>query len=372
MSAMDDGAAGATGATGAAGTTEPTGVRRTPLQAREERILMKHGAGGRAMRLLIEETLAAGFTDMPVDGIGLSAFDDGAALRIGDEWLVVTTDSHVVQPAFFPGGDIGRLAVAGTVNDLAMMGATEPLGLTCAVILEEGYPRAELERVHRSMVETAREAGVPIVTGDTKVMGRGELDGIVLNTTGVALTRQVVRDAGLRPGDRIILTGTIGDHGIALMAARRGFGLDAELTSDVAPLNGLVRAALAAAPGAITAMKDPTRGGVASALHEMAQKAGVGILLREETVPVRGVVRATAEILGLDPFHIANEGKAVLGVAPDAVEVVLAALQAHPLGREAAVVGECTLERAGQVVLDTGFGRRLLAEPEGEPLPRIC
>ncbi len=360
---------GATGATGAAGAT---GVRPTPLQAREDRILLKHGAGGRAMRRLIEQTLAAGFTDMPVDGIGLSAFDDGAALRVGDQWLVVTTDSHVVQPAFFPGGDIGRLSVAGTVNDLAMMGATEPLGLTCAVILEEGYPRAELERVHRAMVETAREAGVAIVTGDTKVMGRGELDGIVLNTTGVALTRYVVRDAGLRPGDRIIVTGTIGDHGIALMAARRGFGLEAELLSDVAPLNSLVRAALAAAPDAITAMKDPTRGGVASALHEMAQKAGVGILLREEAVPVRDVVRATAEILGLDPFHIANEGKAVLGVTAEAADAVLAALRAHPLGRDAAIVGECIPEHARQVVLDTGFGRRLLAEPEGEPLPRIC
>ncbi len=349
-----------------------TAFRQTTLQPHEDRILMKHGAGGRAMRRLIEETLAAGFADMPVDGIGLAAFDDGAAIRVGDQWLVVTTDSHVVQPAFFPGGDIGRLSVAGTVNDLAMMGATEPLGLTCAVILEEGYPRAELERVHRSMLETAREAGTPIVTGDTKVMGRGELDGIVLNTTGVGLTREVVRDAGLRPGDRIILTGTIGDHGIALMAARRGFGLDADLRSDVAPLNGLVRAAMRAAPGAITAMKDPTRGGVASALHEMAQKSGVGVLVREELVPVRAVVRATAEILGLDPFHIANEGKAVLGVAPEAAETVLAALRAHPLGRDAAIVGECTTEHPRQLVLDTGFGRRLLAEPEGEPLPRIC
>ncbi len=353
-------------------STRETAVRHTTLQAHEDRILMKHGAGGRAMRRLIEETLAAGFADFEVDGIGLAAFDDGAALRVGDQWLVITTDSHVVQPAFFPGGDIGRLSVAGTVNDLAMMGATEPLGLTCAVILEEGYARAELERVHRSMLETAREAGAPIVTGDTKVMGRGEIDGIVLNTTGVGLTRTVVRDAGLRPGDKIIVTGTIGDHGIALMAARRGFGLDADLRSDVAPLNGLVRAAMQAAPGAITAMKDPTRGGVASALHEMAQKSGVGVLVREDLVPVRDVVRATAEILGLDPFHIANEGKAVLGVAPEAADTVLAALRAHPLGREAAIVGECTTEHPRQLVLDTGFGRRLLAEPEGEPLPRIC
>ena len=271
-------------------------VRHTTLQAQEDRVLMKHGAGGRAMRRLIEETLAAGFADMEVDGVGLAAFDDGAALRLGDQWLVVTTDSHVVQPAFFPGGDIGRLSVAGTVNDLAMMGATEPLGLTCAVILEEGYPRVDLERVHASMLETAREAGVAIITGDTKVMGRGEIDGIVLNTTGVGLTRTVVRDAGLRVGDRIIVTGTIGDHGIALMAARRGFGLDADLRSDVAPLNSLIRSAMAAAPGGITAMKDPTRGGMASALHEMAQKSGVGVLIEEALVPISDVVRATAEL----------------------------------------------------------------------------
>ncbi len=349
-----------------------TAIRHTTMQPHEDRILMKHGAGGRAMRRLIEETLAAGFAELEVDGVGLAAFDDGAALRVGDQWLIVTTDSHVVQPVFFPGGDIGRLSIAGTVNDLAMMGATEPLGLTCAVILEEGYPRSELERVHQSMLAAAREAGAPIVTGDTKVMGRGEVDGIVLNTTGVGLTRTVVRDAGLRPGDRIILTGTIGDHGIALMAARRGFGLDADLRSDVAPLNGLVRAAMQAVPGAITAMKDPTRGGVASALHEMAQKSGVGVLVQEDLVPVRDVVRATAEILGLDPFHIANEGKAVLGVAPEAADAVLAALRAHPLGQDAAIVGECTTEHPRQLVLDTGFGRRLLAEPEGEPLPRIC
>ncbi len=176
----------------------------------EQRITLKHGAGGKAMRRLIEETLARGYADMPVDGFGLAAMDDGAALRVGDRWLIVTTDSHVVHPIVFPGGDIGRLAVAGTVNDLAMMGATEPLALTCAVIIEDGFPRAELERIQLSMLETCREAGAPIVTGDTKVMGRGEVDGIVINTTGVALTDAVVRDNALRPGDRIIVTGTIG------------------------------------------------------------------------------------------------------------------------------------------------------------------
>ncbi len=339
-----------------------------------ELVTLRHGAGGRAMRLLIEETLAAGFAEMPVDGIGLAAMDDGAALRLGDGWLVVTTDSHVVQPIFFPGGDIGRLAIAGTVNDLAMMGATDPLGLTSAIIVEEGFRRADLERIQRSMQETCREAGVTIVTGDTKVMGRGELDGIVINTTGVAVASAVVPDAGLKAGDRIILTGSIGDHGIALMAKRHELAFEAELRSDVAPINGLVRAALAAGRGRVTAMKDPTRGGVASALHEMAEKSGVGIVIEEPRVPVTPVVRSAAEMLGLDPFHIANEGKAILGVrgGAAAVEAVLAALRTHPLGRDAAVVGECIADHVGMVILDTGLGRRLMTEPEGEPLPRIC
>lgn len=338
----------------------------------DERITLKYGAGGRAMRSLIRDVLTDGLLDAPVDGIGLAAFDDGAALRVGDRWLVVTTDSHVVQPPFFPGGDIGRLAVAGTVNDLAMMGATEVLGLTCAVILEEGYARAELERVQRSLRETCREAGATIVTGDTKVMGRGELDGIVINTTGFALCERPVSDAGLAPGDRILLTGTIADHGFAVLSVRRKLELEGDLRSDVAPLNGLVRAALAAGGAAIVAMKDPTRGGVASALHEMADKSGVGIVLFEASVPLRPEVRAAAEITGIDPLVVANEGKALLGVRPEAAERVLAALRAHPLGRDAAIVGTCIAERPGNVILDTGFGRRLLAEPEGEPLPRIC
>jgi hydrogenase expression/formation protein HypE len=344
----------------------------TVLAGRQELITLRQGAGGRAMRLLIEETLVAGLAPSPLAEIGLAAMDDGAAFRVGDQWLVLTTDSHVVHPVFFPGGDIGRLAIAGTVNDLAMMGATEPLGLTSAVIIEEGFRRADLERIQASMRDTCIEAGAAIVTGDTKVMGRGELDGIVINTTGVALTRTLVSDAGLRPGDRIILTGSIGDHGIALMARRHDLRFDGDLRSDVAPINGLIRAALAAAGDGIHALKDPTRGGAASALHEMAAKGGVGLVIHEPMVPVSPLVRAAAEMLGIDPFHIANEGKAVMGVRPDLADRVLAALRAHPLGAEAAIVGECIAEHQGRVVLDTGLGRRIMAEPDGEPFPRIC
>jgi len=343
---------------------------RAPL---DDKILMKHGAGGRAMRALIEQVFIQGFNgDGRFDGIGLSAMDDGAAIRVGDRWLVITTDSHVIHPRVFPGGDIGRLAIAGTVNDLAMMGATEVLGLTCAIILEEGFARRELEHIHQSIRATCLEAGATVVTGDTKVMGKGEVDGIVLNTTGVAFTDAVVTDCGLRVGDRLIVTGTMGDHGLAVMATRHGLELEGDLRSDVAPINGLIRAALAAGAGDVVAMKDPTRGGLASALHEMAEKSGVGVVLNELDVPVTAQVRAAGELLGIDPLHVANEGKAVLGVRVEAADRVLAALRAHPLGRDAAVVGTAIAERVGGVILDTGFGRRLLAEPEGDPLPRIC
>jgi hydrogenase expression/formation protein HypE len=334
------------------------------------RIALKHGAGGRAMRALVREVFLP--LGGPVDGIGLAALDDGAAIRAGERWIVLTTDSHVVQPIFFPGGDIGRLAVCGTVNDLAMMGATEPLGLTCAVILEDGFPRADLERIRDSMAAACAEAGTTVVTGDTKVMGKGELDGIVVNTAGVALADRVVTDAGLAPGDRIIVTGTIGDHGMAIVTRRRDLGIEGDLRSDVAPVNGLVRAALAAGGDDVVAMKDPTRGGVASALHELAAKAGVGIVVEEAAIPVRAEVRAAGELLGIDPLVVANEGKALVGVRARSAGAVLAAIRSHPLGRDAAVIGAAVAERPGSLVLETGFGRRLVAELEGEPLPRIC
>jgi hydrogenase expression/formation protein HypE len=345
------------------------------LPVTDERIMLKHGAGGRAMRRLIQEAFLDAFQTEPplVAGvIGLSALDDGAAVRIGDRWLVLTTDSHVIQPPFFPGGDIGRLAVCGTVNDLAMMGATEVLGLTCSVIIEEGFPRRDLERILASMRQACREASATVLTGDTKVMGKGEVDGILINTTGIALTSHVITDHGLSPGDRIIVTGTLGDHGMAVMATRHGLGLEATLSSDVAPINGLIRAVLDVDPDAITAMKDPTRGGAAGVLHEMAEKAGVGIVIDESAVPVRRETRGVSELVGIDPLLVANEGKAVMAVRAAAADRVLAALRAHPLGADAATIGICTIGHPGMVVLDTGFGRRLLTEPEGELLPRIC
>ncbi len=338
----------------------------------EDRITLKYGTGGGAMRALIEQIFAEGMGEVGADGIGLAAMDDGAAIRIGEQYLVIATDSHVVQPIEFPGGDIGRLAVSGTVNDLAMMGATRPLALTCAAIIEDGFARDILKRIWASIRATCEEAGTTVVTGDTKIMGHGELDGLVINTTGVALTSRIISDAGLKPGDKILVTGTMGDHGLAIMATRNELALETTLESDVAPVHTLVERALQVGGDAVVALKDPTRGGLSSALHEMADKSKVGIIVDETAVPLRDEVRAVGELLGIDPLVSANEGKAVLGLRPEAAPAVLDAVRSHPLGRNAAIVGECVPERPGFVVLDTGFGSRLLAEAEGELLPRIC
>jgi hydrogenase expression/formation protein HypE len=253
-----------------------------------------------------------------------------------------------------------------------MMGATEPLALTCAAIIEDGFPRDTLKRIWESIRSACEEAGTTIVTGDTKVMGHGELDGLVLNTTGVALTKRLVSDAGLRPGDKILVTGTMGDHGLAIMATRNELALETSLESDVAPVNTLVRHALDVGGEGVVALKDPTRGGLSSALHEMAEKSGVGIIIEETSIPLRDEVRSVGELLGIDPLVSANEGKAVFGLRPEQAEAVLDAVRSHPLGRSAAIIGECVAERPGFVILDTGFGSRLLAEAEGELLPRIC
>ncbi len=268
--------------------------------------------------------------------------------------------------------------MCGTVNDLAMMGATEVLGLSLCVMIEAGTAEAPLLEIQSSIEQACREADTRVLCGDTKVMGRGELDGIVLSSSAIGFVpagAAPVRDSGLAPGDEILLTGTLGDHGMAVMARRHELDTgpsDAPLRSDVAPLNGLVAAALAAGGEAIVAMKDPTRGGVASALHEMAAKSGVGIVLDEAQLPVSASVRAACELLGIDPLHVANEGKALLGVRRGRADAVLAALHAHPLGKHARRIGLCSEEHRGSVILDTGFGRRLVTEAEGELLPRIC
>jgi hydrogenase expression/formation protein HypE len=342
------------------------------------RIELRHGAGGPAMRTLVSSIFARGApSELPEGGIGLGALDDGAALRVGDRWLVFTTDGHVVDPPFFPGGDIGRLAVCGAVNDLAMMGATEVLGLSLCVMVEEGQACEIIERIQGSIEAACGEAATRVLCGDTKVLGRGELDGIVLSSAAIGFVRAggaPVRDCTLRPGDEVLVSGSLGDHGIAVMAKRHDLavGADEELRSDVAPLNGLIESALVAGGDGVVALKDPTRGGVASALAEMAGKSGVGVVLEESHLPVRPAVRAACELLGVDPLQVANEGKALLGVRPACSDAVLAALHAHPLGKQARRVGRCVAEHSGSVILDTGFGRRLVSEAEGELLPRIC
>ena len=335
-------------------------------------VTLAHGAGGRSMRGLIGDLFASAFDPSPHADVGLAALDDGAVLRVGTHRLVVTTDAHVVSPAFFPGGDIGRLAICGTVNDLAVMGATKPLGIASAIVIEEGFPLADLARIRTSMVDACREAQTTVVTGDTKVMGRGELDGIVITTTGFGIAERAVTDCGLRPGNAIVVTGFIGDHGFAVMAQRHKLAFDTPPLSDVAPINHLIARVLGLNPSDVTAMKDPTRGGVASALHEMAEKSGVGIVLDELALPITPAARAVSELLGIDPLYVANEGKAVIGVTAEAARAVLELLRGTPGGRDAAVIGRCVADHPGRVVVDTGLGRRLLAEPEGELLPRIC
>jgi hydrogenase expression/formation protein HypE len=329
----------------------------------DEVVRLAHGAGGPAMRDLVRRVFLAGA------GGEAARMDDGAAIPFGDRWLVVSCDAHVVQPRTFPGGDLGRLAVCGTVNDLAVMGATEVLGLTTTFVVEEGFPIAELAAIRASMVAAAAEAQAPLLAGDLKAMRRGEVDGVVTSSSGVGVADRPIRSDGLRPGDALVVSGPVGDHGLTVLAARHALGLRGDLRSDVAPLNGLVAAALRA--GGVRAMKDATRGGLAAALVELATASGAGVVLEEARVPVSAAARAAAELLGVDPLVVANEGKVVLGVAPASVDAVLAALRAHRYGAGAAVVGR-VVAGPPEVVLDTGFGTRRLREPDAELLPRIC
>jgi len=337
----------------------------------EERVTSLHGAGGEVMGRLLAERVLPRFAHRSAGRIGLSALDDGGtvALPRGAE-LVVTTDSHVVKPVFFPGGDIGRLAAAGTINDLAVMGA-RPLALTFAAIIEEGFPIADLERILDSFATVLDEVDSAVACGDTKVMPPGEIDGIALNTTGLGAADRAISDAEARPGDRILVTGTIGDHGMALLAAREEFHLETTIESDVAAIWPMIETALRT--GGVHAMKDPTRGGLAAALNEMARKSGFSLEIRESTIPIREDVGGLAEILGISPLEVANEGKAIVVVDPSHADAILGALKCHPLGRNAAIVGTVTEEYPGRVVLATEVGgRRFLDMPLGDPVPRIC
>jgi hydrogenase expression/formation protein HypE len=340
-------------------------------------ILLAHGSGGKLSHDLVEGLFLRHFHNPT-----LLQLDDAAVLNLPDASspallprLAFSTDSYVVSPLFFPGGDIGKLAVCGTVNDVSMSGA-RPLWLSAGFIVEEGLPLAELERIVASMAATAKGAGVQIVAGDTKVVDRGSADKVFINTAGVGVVPPAVHIAGDRaqPGDTVILSGTIGDHGMTIMTQREGLRFDSPLESDCAPLNRLVAALLAALPiGAVHCLRDPTRGGLATALNELAARSGVGIEIDETAVPVREAVRGACELLGLDPLYVANEGKLVTIVAPEAADAALAVLQAHEHGRQAAIIGQATSAHPGRVALRTALGaRRIVGMLAGEQLPRIC
>jgi hydrogenase expression/formation protein HypE len=333
------------------------------------KIRLAEGGGGSATARLIQEVFWSRFRHSE-----LLKGNDAAALEFPGGRLAVTTDSFVVTPWRFPGGDIGKLAVCGTVNDLTMLGA-ESLGITTAFIIEEGFDLDDLGTIVQSMADTANIAGVPIVAGDTKVVGRGAADNIFITTTGVGAIPAGIELGGekARPGDRILVTGPVGDHGAAVLLARGELGLSGELISDVAPLNRLLLPLLAGFPAKIRVLRDPTRGGLATTLNEIAGQSQVSIRLNEVTIPVRPAVRGLCDLLGLDPFYLACEGRAIIIAAPEAAETVLAILQKEPQGQEAASIGEILAEHPGMVSIITGGGgERILPLGSGEMLPRIC
>ena len=343
-------------------------ARRRRPKVREERITMSHGAGGKATRTLVEAVFLDAFTNPLLDPL-----EDSAQLHVNGGRVALTTDSYVVSPLFFPGGDIGDLAVNGTVNDLAVSGAT-PLYLSAGFILEEGFPVAQLQEIVASMQAAAQVAGVQVVTGDTKVVQRGKADGCYINTAGVGIVEHDMSlgVANAQPGDAVIVSGPIGDHGVTIMLARGELDIEADITSDTAALNGLIADLLAAAPG-VRALRDATRGGVATILNEVATAAGVGVLVNEDAIPVRTAVRGASELLGIDPMYVACEGRLVAVVDGGEADKALAALRSHPLGADAAIIGQITADPPGLVLLNTAFGgTRIVDLLVGDPLPRIC
>jgi hydrogenase expression/formation protein HypE len=355
------------------------------MTEKKDAITMLHGAGGTVMHDLVKNYVVKYFGGLGNAEVPLEAMDDAAVVCD----VVFKSDSHAVKPIFYPGGDIGRLAISGTVNDIACLGA-EPYALACGLLLEEGLALSDLERILASMRQTCIEANVGIVTGDTKVVEKGSLGGCVMNVSGIGRRTEalesnlkVVRqhrrdfatrwilDSNLSVGDKVILSGTIGDHGLAVLSAQQGLTFGSEIKSDVKPLNRMVQRMLGEV-GGVVAMKDPTRGGLADALNEFSEKSKVGILIHEDKVPVRNDVRAACEMLGLDPFEVGNEGKIIIGTVPAKAEQVLKFLKTTEEGKDAEIIGEATKEFAGVAMQTAVGGKRIIARPVGDPVPRIC
>lgn len=348
-----------------------------------EKIKLAQGAGGELMDKLIKDKILKYFVIKDTSEVSLSMLDDAAVI----EDIVFSTDSHTVQPIIFPGGDIGSLAVSGTVNDIAVMGAN-PLALSTGFIIEEGFPIETFEKIVMSMGQCSEDAGVPIITGDTKVVEKGAIQEFMINTSGIGTRskfldsniKEVKRhrpfnqrwllDSNLKKGDKIILSGNIGEHGIALISFREGYGFETKVKSDVAPINVLMEKALLL--GGIVSAKDPTRGGLANTVNEFSEKSHIGIILDEERIPIPNGVRSACDMLGIDPLEIGNEGKVVFGVVKEKAEDVLSILKKHPLGKNAAIVGKVTDKVRGVVLQTTVGGRRILRKPLGDPVPRIC
>jgi hydrogenase expression/formation protein HypE len=338
------------------------------VKLRDDVITLAHGAGGKATRALVEGLFLEEFGNPALDPLG-----DAALVDVHGRRLAFTTDSYVVKPVFFPGGSIGDLAVNGTVNDLAVSGAA-PLWLSAGFVIEEGFPVADLRRVAADMAHAAAAAGVAVATGDTKVVERGNADGLYVNTAGIGVVALGVdlRGTRVRPGDRVLVSGTLGDHGMAVMIARGDLKLEADIRSDTAPLNELA-AALLELVEELRWMRDPTRGGLATALNELAREARVAVVLDECALPLRPPVVGACEILGIDPLYVANEGKLIAIVSAEAADHALASLRMQPLGEDAALVGTIHAEPSGLVLLDTALGgRRIVDTLVGDPLPRIC
>ncbi len=351
---------------------------------KKEKITMLHGAGGTVMHDLVKNYIVKAFGGIGNAEVPLEAMDDAAV--VGD--IVFKSDSHAVKPIFFPGGDIGHIAISGTVNDIACLGA-QPFALACGLILEEGMPFSDLEQILCSMRETCLKANVGIVTGDTKVVEKGSLGGCVMNVSGIGkrtaaldsnlevvkkyrnLTQRWLLDSNLTVGDKIILLGTIGDHGLAVLSAQQGLAFGSEIESDVKPLNLIIQSLLEEV-GGVVSIKDATRGGLADALNEWSEKSRVGILIQEDKIPIREDVKTACEMLGLDPLEIGNEGKIIIGAVPEKAEEILGFLRQKPEGKDAQIIGEVTGEFKGVAMQTQVGGKRIIARPVGDPVPRIC